>query len=161
MPITFSGLVSTIANTWKGVKAVHNWATDAALRQDFERYLAALELRRVLYAKWEYENIHAVLASLSEILDLTRDLRANHSKNAQVRKLLGAFIETLQRETDTIHGCNMHTRQGEFMAYKALLTIRSEMAQVLAIMCGLLNVSPHSTDLEQFIMNMALVRAKA
>jgi len=32
------------------------------------------------------------------------------------------------------------------------------MAKTLAVLCGLLNVDPRSTDLEQFIMNMALVR---
>jgi hypothetical protein len=161
MPITFNGLVSIIANTWKGAKAIHNWATDAPLKQDFEQYLSALEHRRVLYAQWEYENIHAVLVSLSEILDRTRDFRAKHASNSDVRRLLGSFIQTLQRESDTIDGCNMHARQGEYMAYKALLKIRSEMAQVLAVLCGLLHVNPRSTELEQFIMNMALVRPKA
>lgn len=161
MPITFTGLVSAISNTWKGAKALHNWATDAPLKQDFQQYLSALEHRRVLYAAWEYENIHAVLASLSEILDRTRNLRAKHSRNLDVRKLLGSFIQVLQRESDTIHGCNMHTPQGEFMAYRALLKIRSEMAQVLAVLCGLLHVNPSNTELEQFIMNMALVRPKS
>lgn len=161
MPITFTGLVSIVASSWKSAKAVHNWATDAPLRHDFEQYLAALEHRRVLYAAWEYENISAVLASLSEILDRTRDFRATHNRNHEVRELLGSFITVLQRESDTIHGCNMHTTQGEFMAYKALLKIRSEMAQVLAVLCGLLHVDPRSTELEQFIMNMALVRPKA
>jgi len=161
MPITFHWLVSIVANTWKGAKAIHNWATDAALKQDFERYLSALEHRRVLYVEWQYENTHAVLASLSEILDRTRDLRANHAKNSQVRTLLGSLIQTLQRQSDTIHGCNMHTRQGEFMAYKALLKVRSDMAQALAVLCGLLEVDPHSTELRMFIMNMALVRPKA
>ncbi|MHB1282414.1 MAG: hypothetical protein ACYCZI_00880 [Metallibacterium scheffleri] len=161
MPITFSGLVSTIATTWKSAKALHNWASDAALKKDFEQYLSALERRRVLYAGWEYENIHAVLASLSEILDQTRELRARHNKNHEISKLLGSFINTLQRESDVIRGCNMQTRQGEFMAYKALLKIRSEMAQMLSILCGILDVNPRNTELEQFIMNMALVRAKA
>ena len=161
MPITFTGLVSAIANTWKGAKALHNWATDAALKQDFKQYLSALEHRRVLYAAWKYENIHGVLASLSEILDRTRDFRARHGGNADIRKLLGSFIQVLQRESDTIRGCNMHTPQGEFMAYKALLKIRSEMAQALAVLCGLLGVNPSDTELEQFIMNMALVRPKA
>jgi len=158
MPITFNGFVATVANTWKAAKAFHNWITDADLKRDFEQYLYALEHRRVLYAKWEYENIHAVLASLSEILDRTRDLRARNAKHPEVRKLLGTFIQTLQRETDVIHGCNMNSRQGEFMAYKALLKIRSAMAQVLAILCGILDVDPRSTELEQFIMNFALVK---
>lgn len=46
------------------------------------------------------------------------------------------------------------------MAYKALLRIRSEMALSLSMLCGLLNVSPHDTELQQFIMNMALVKPK-
>jgi hypothetical protein len=161
MPITFHGLVSIVASTWKGAKAIQNWATDATLKRDFEQYLAALEHRRVLYVEWQYENVHGILASLSEILDRTRDLRASHTKNSQVRTLLGSLVQTLQRQSDTIRGCNMHTREGEFMAYKALLKVRSEMAQVLAVLCGLLGVDPRSTDLRLFIMNMALVRPKA
>jgi len=161
MPITFSGLVSTISNTWKLTKVTHDWLTDAALKKDFEQYLAVIEKRRVLYAAWEYENVHAVLTSLSNILDQTRDFRARHANNPSVRKLLGTLIDILQRESDTIHDCNMHTRQGEYMAYMALLKIRGEMAKTLAVLCGLLNVDPRSTELEQFIMNMALVRPKS
>lgn len=55
----------------------------------------------------------------------------------------------------------MQMRQGGFMAYGALLKVRSYMAQMLSILCGLLNVDPQGTELEQFIMNMALVRPKA
>jgi hypothetical protein len=161
MPITFNGLVSAIANTWKAGKTIHNWVTDAELKRDFEQFLSALEHRRVLYAKWEYENIHAVQASLSDILNRSREFRAKHASRPEVRQLIGSFIQVLQCESDVIHGCNMHTQQGEFMAYRALLKIRSKMAQVLSIFCGLLGVDPRSTDLEQFIMNMALVRPTA
>jgi hypothetical protein len=161
MPITFGSLVSIISNGWRGASAVHAWATSALPKQDFERYLAALERRRVLYVSWEYENIGGVLASISEILDRTRDLRANHRNHPEIRALLGKLISTMQEQSDTIRGCDMHTRQGEFMAYKALLKIRSEMAQVLAILCGVFEIDPRSTELEQFIMNMALVRPKS
>jgi hypothetical protein len=160
VPIQFSTLVSMVANTWKGGQLLYNWATDAELKRDFVHYLSLLEQRRVLYAEWEYENIHAVLASLSQILDHTRELRASHAKNQRVRALLGKVVVTLQAETDTIRGCNMHSREGEFMAYKALLKISSELAQALAVLCGLLNVNPNDTELQQFIMNMALVRPK-
>jgi hypothetical protein len=95
---------------------------------------------------------------VSEITDRTRDLRAAHNKNAEVRKLLGSLITALQKGSGTIHGCNMHTRQGEFMAMKALLRVRSELVKTLAILCGLLGMNPRDTELEQFIMNMALVR---
>src|SRR4051794_2856605 len=107
MPITFSGLVSVVANSWKGLNAAHSWLTSAPLKADFEKYLAALEHRRVLYAQWEYENTHGVLASLSEILDRTRDFRAAHSKNPEIRRLFGSLITALQKASDTIHGCNM------------------------------------------------------
>ncbi len=161
MPITFSGLVSVIANAWKGANAVHSRLTNAALKSDFERYLAALEHRRVLYAAWEYENTHAVLASLAEILDRTRDFRAAHNKNPEIRRLFGSLITSMQKGSDTIRGCDMHTREGEFMAYKALLKIRSDLAKTLAVTCGLLAVHPHNFELEQFIMNSALVRPTA
>jgi len=158
MPITFGAFVSIVANAWKGASALHGRFINPPVKADFEKYLSALEHRRVLYAGWEYENTHAVLASLSEILDRTRDFRAAHNKNADVRRLCGSLITALQKCSDTIRGCDMHTRQGEFMAYRALLKFRGEMAKTLAVLCGLLNVDPRSTDLEQFIMNMALVR---
>jgi hypothetical protein len=161
MPITFSGLVSVIANSWKGLNAAHSWLTNAPLKADFEQYLASLEHRRVLYVQWEYENTPAVLASLSEILDRTRNFRATHSKNSEIRRRFGSLITGIQNASDTIRGCNMHTRQGEFMAYRALLKFRSELAGTLALFCGLLKVDPRSTELEQFIMNMALVRSTA
>jgi hypothetical protein len=161
MPITFSGLVSVLANTYKAGKAIVDWSTDAVLRKDFQSYLSQLEMRRVLYAAWEYENIHGVQQSLSEIIHLTTKLRADHANNKDVGKILGHFIRLMQDELDTIRGCNMHSRQGEFMAYKSLLRIRSEMAKTLAIFCGMLDIHPRNTELEQLIMNMALVRPKA
>jgi len=47
-----------------------------------------------------------------------------------------------QKGIDTIRGCNMHSREGAFMAYRALLRIRTEMARVLVIFCGMLGVDP-------------------
>ena len=70
MPITFSGLVSTVAAAWKGYETARRLLTgDTQLKTGFQNYLSALEHRRVLYAEWEYENIHAVIASLTEIVD--------------------------------------------------------------------------------------------
>jgi hypothetical protein len=161
MTMTFSGLVSVLANGFKAAKSIHSWATDARLKQDFEGYLAFLEKRRVLYAEWEYEKTHAVLASLSDIQHRTVDLRSNHSQNTEVRSLLGKLISTIQASSDIIRGCDMHTTEGEFMAFKALIRFRSEMANALAILCGRLAVSPSDSELKQFIMNMALVRPKA
>jgi hypothetical protein len=161
VPITFLGLVTAVSNTWKTAKPLYDWATDAALRNEFEKYLSALEHRRVLYAEWRYEDIGGVLSSLSEILDRTRDLRANHHGKPGIRKLLGDLVKTIQEGADTIRGCDLHTPQGEYMAYRSLLKIRSEMAKALAILCGTLKVNPRNTDLEQFIMNMALVKPRS
>lgn len=35
MSITFAGVVSVIANGWKGATAVRDWATKAPLKHDF------------------------------------------------------------------------------------------------------------------------------
>lgn len=161
MPIQFSSFVSVTSSAWKGVKAVHDWTTNASLKSDFQRYLAALEHRRVLYTSWEYENNQDILSSLSEILDCTRNFRADHNENVAISKLMGSLIRTLQKESGTIRSSNTPTPQSEFLAYRALLRIRGEMARTLAIICGLLDVDPRSTELENFIMNMAYVRPRA
>ena len=161
MPINFPNLVSTVAAGFQLGKVAYDWLTDATLKDDFKRYLSDLETRRVLYVKWQYEDIHGVLQSLSEILEKTRNFKANHHSNPQVKQLLNKLIIVIQEESDVIRGCNMHSIQGEYMAYLSLLKIRSEMARVLAIFCGMLRVSPSDTELEQFIMNMALVRPNA
>lgn len=161
MTMTFSGFVSVVANGFRAARALHAWATDAQLKKEFQGYLAFLEKRRVLYAEWEYENTHAVLASLTDIQHRTEDLRSAHPNDRELRSLLGKLISSIQNASDVIRGCNMHSQEGEFMAFKALLKFRSEMAQTLAIACGRLGISPHDSELEQFIMNMALVRPKA
>jgi len=39
--------------------------------------------------------------------------------------------------------------------------VRAEIARTLAILCGKTGVSPAGSDLERFIMEMALVRPRA
>lgn len=160
MTMTFAGFVSVIANGFRAARSAHAWVTDAELTNDFQGYLAFLEKRRVLYAAWEYESTQSVLASLADIQHRTEDLRSRHPKNQTLRSLLGKLITSVQATSDVIRGCAMHTREGEFLAFKALIRFRSDMAQTLAILCGHLGVSPHDSELEQFIMNMALVRPK-
>lgn len=161
MPITFSGLVSMLAAAYRAGKASYDWLTDASLRRDFEGYLSDLETRRVLYSEWRYEDMNAVLGSLDDILRQTRTLRSAHARNAQAGALLRSLIFEMQKGTNTMRGCNMHSREGEFMAYRALLRIRTEMAKVLAIFCGMLNVDPAKSELRKFIMDMAIVRPRA
>lgn len=161
MPIPFEKFSVAVAKAWKIGKAVYDWATDAPLRRDFERLLAELEHRRVLYAEWQYESVPAVLASLSDILRQVRTLRSNHPDNVELGVLLGELIVSLQHGIDQLHRFNMGTDAGEFSAYKALLKIRSELARTLAVLCGKTGVSPSGNDLQNFIMNMALVRPKA
>ena len=160
MPITFSGLASVIAGSYKIGRSGYNWLTDAQLKNDFRVFLAELETRRVLYAEWRYEDMGAVHSSLSQILQKCRDLRAKHADNRQASQLLKSLITVIQTETDVMHGCNMHSGHGEFMAYRSLIKIRTEFAKVLAVFCGMLDVDPASTDLKKFIMDMAVVRPR-
>jgi predicted alpha/beta hydrolase len=161
VPITFPGLVSMLSTAFRTGNAGYDWLTDAKLKRDFEAYLSELETRRVLYTEWRYEDINAVLGSLDDILRQTRTLRSAHSGNAQASGLLRSLISQIQKGIDTIRGCNMHSREGEFMAYRALLRIRTEMARVLAIFCGMLDVDPGKSELRKFIMDMAVVRPRA
>jgi len=160
MTMTFSGFVSVVANGFRAARSVHSWATDSQLKNDFQGYLAFLEKRRVLYAEWQYENTRAVLASLSDIQHRTESLRSAHPSDKDLRSLLGKLVSSIQTASDVIRGCNMHSQEGEFMAFKALLKFRSDMAQTLAVACGRLGITPKDSELEQFIMNMALVRPK-
>lgn len=161
MPINLPNLVSAIANSYKIGRKVYDWLADTDLKNDFLAYLSDLETRRVLYEEWRYEDMGAVEGSLSEILRETRALRSKHSKNPQVAQLLKGLITVIQTESDTMRGCNMHSRQGEFMAYRALIKIRTELARILAIFCGMLGVNPNSSELNKFIMDMAVVRPRA
>lgn len=161
MPIMFSTLTSAVAATWKIGKSVYDWATNAPLRRDFEKFLSCLEQRRVLYAQWQYESMPAVLSSLSDILHEVRDLRSKHPNNVELGVLLGELIISLQESLDALHSFQPTTPAGELKAYKRLLKVRSDMARTLAILCGKTNVSPAGSDLERFIMDMALVRPKA
>ena len=160
MPITFTTLVSAVANAWRFGKALHSWATDQPLKQDFSRFLAHLEHRRVLYAEWQYESMPAVLHSLSDILHEVRQFRSNHPNNVELGVLLGELIISLQAGLDELHQFKP-TTAGEMKAYRALLRVRSSLAQTLAILCGKTGISPQGRDLEKFIMDMALVRPKA
>ncbi|MDM8350887.1 hypothetical protein P8H27_18590 [Pseudomonas sp. sp1636] len=160
MPITFSTLSTAVAGTWKLGKAVHDWATNAPLKQDFERLLSSLEHRRVLYAEWQYESMPAVLSSLSDILRKIRDFRSNHPNNVELGVLLGELIVSLQESLDKLHNSHPVTPSEEMKAYRVLLKIRSDMAKALAILCGKTGVSPQGSDLQKFIMDMALVRPK-
>lgn len=160
MPITFSTLTSIIASTWKIGKAVHSWATNQPLKHDFQRFLASLEHRRVLYAEWQYETMPAITHSLSDILSEVRHFRANHPNNVELGVLLGELIVSLQESLDKFHQFKA-TTAGELKAYKELLRVRSNLASTLAILCGKTGVSPHGGDLEKFIMDSALVRPKA
>ena len=160
MPATFMTVVSFVANAWKFGKAVHGWATDQPLKQDFIKFLAHLEHRRVLYAEWQYESVPAVTHSLSDILREVRRFRSNHPDNIELGILLGELIVTLQESLDQLHAFQA-TTAGEMKAFKQLLKVRSELAQALAVLCGKIKVSPQGSDLEKFIMDMALVRPKA
>lgn len=160
MPISFDKFSAAAATTWKIGKAIYDWATNAPLKRDFERFLSKLEHRKVLYAGWEYESMPAVLASLDDILREVRAFRSNHPDNVELGVLLGEFIVSLQQGLHRLHSFNMHSDFGEFGAYKTLLKIRSELARTLAILCGKIGVSPHGSDLQKFIMDMALVRPR-
>ena len=160
MPITFSTLSSVIAGTWKIGKAIHSWATNQPLKDDFEKFLANLEQRRVLYAEWQYESMPAVTRSLSDILNEVRRLRSNHPDNVELGVLLGELIVSMQESLDELHQFKA-TTAGEIRAYKELLKVRIKLAGTLAILCGKIGVSPHGRDLEKFIMDSAMVRPKA
>ncbi len=160
MPITFATLCSAIASTWKIGKAIRNWVTDQPLKDDFARFMASLEHRRVLYAEWQHESMPAVTRSLSDILNEVRRFRSSHPENVELGVLLGELIVSMQESLDELHQFKA-TTAGEIRAYKELLKIRIKLAGALAILCGKTGVLPHGRDLEKFIMDSAMVRPRA
>lgn len=108
--MTFLGFVETIAALSNPGRAAYHWLSDAGLPKDFQGHLRELETRRVLYSEWRYEDVNAVTASLSEILDQTLDPRSNHGSNWQAANLLRSLILSIQKALDTIHGCSKAAR---------------------------------------------------
>jgi hypothetical protein len=161
LPVTFETVSAGIAGAWKLGRGVHNWATNAPLRSDYRALLSSLEYRKVLYADWKSESMPAVLVSLSDILKEVRSFRAKHHDNVELGVLLGELIVSLQESLDSLHTYHNSSTVSEMKAYKSLLKVRSNMAQSLAILCGKTGVSPKDSDLEKFILDMALVRPKA
>ena len=161
MTMTFAGFVSVVSKGYGAARSLHAWATDAALKKDFEGYLSFLEKRRVLYAEWKCESSTAVLGSLVDIQRRTEDLRSAYSRDRELRSLLGGLITSIQRVSEVIRACNINSEEGEFVAFKALLRFRSDVALVLAKICGRLQIEPQSTELAHFIMNTALVRPRS
>lgn len=160
MPITFFDLAKAVAGMWKAGKAAHDWLTDQPLKADVRNFLASLEHRRVLYSEWKYESMPAVVHSLSDILNEVRKLRARHPENIELGVLLGDLIMDLQSHLDELHKFNA-TKASDMKNYRTLLSIRADLANALAILCGKTGVSPAGTDLERFIMDCALVRPRA
>jgi hypothetical protein len=134
---------------------------DARLKEDFEGYLAFIESRRVLYAEWKCESSNAVLVGLSDLQRRTEDLWSSHPDDSELRALLGKLTKSIRRVTQVIRACDLSSEEGEFMAFKALLRYRSELALALATACGRLGISPKGTELAPFVMNTALVKPRA
>ena len=161
MPVPFEAVSAAIAGAWKVGKGVHDWVTNAPLKKDYKSFLANLEYRKVLYADWQSESMPAVLVSLSDILKEVRSFRSRHPDNVELGVLLGELIVSLQESLDKLHTYHNSSTAPEMKAYKSLLKVRSDMAKSLAILCGKTGVSPKDSDLEKFIMDMALVRPRA
>ena len=157
---TFLVVMKGLYLTYQAGKKIHSWAFDVPLCRDFEGYLANLERRKVLFYGWDQEDWAGVLPSLSEILSLTRDLQSRHPTHKVLKPLMSELIKTLQKEMDTIRASNFQVVEGQRMAYRALLRVRTKMAYVLSILCGWLEIEPRSVELRDFVLNFAVVQVK-
>jgi hypothetical protein len=127
---------------------------------DVEQYITFLENRRVIYAQFDQEIKQAVIKSIEEIKLRTENLRATNS-DAEIRKSLAHLIKVMANELDNLWAYDTVDRRGQKKMFMSIQRFRTELAKTLAILCREYGVDPASSELQQFIVNMATVRPVA
>jgi len=126
-------------------------------KNDVEKFITFLELKRVLYAQFDQEIKNSVIKSIEEIKHETEILRVNVT-DSRVKKSLGKLIKVMSNELDNLRAYDTLHRQGQIKMFMSIQRFRTEVAKNLAILCHAYGVDPKSTELQQFIVNMATVR---
>jgi hypothetical protein len=129
-------------------------------KREVEQYITFLETRRVLYAQFDQEIKHAVIKSIEEIKSQTETLRSKTS-DIEIRKTLGRLIKVMATELDNLWAYDTLDRRGQQKMFMSIQRFRTELAKNLAILCRVYGIDPASSELQQFIVNMATVRPVA
>lgn len=126
-------------------------------RVEVERYLRFLEPRKVLYAQIDQEIKGAVISSIEQIKHETEQLRMNID-DASTRKAMTHLIHVMSDELGNLLAYDTMHRNGQMKMFMSLQRFRTEIARTLGMLCHVYGISPSSTELQGFIVNMATVR---
>lgn len=151
--LTLLSLVADIVSLGDAARRlVHN-----PERSEVERYIQFLEVRKVVYAQVDQELKAAVISSLEDIKDETERLRTG-IKDRNVRKSMARLIEVISDELRDLWAYDTYHRIGQMKMFMSLQRFRTELARTLGMLCHAYEISPASTELQAFIVNMATVR---
>jgi hypothetical protein len=126
-------------------------------RVEVEKYIRFLELRKVLYAQFDQEIKVAVITSLEQIKHETEQLRVKID-DPTTRKSMSHMIHVISDELSNLWAYDTTHRNGQIKMFMSLQRFRTELARTLGMLCHVYGISPTSTDLQSFIVNMATVR---
>lgn len=123
-------------------------------------YIADLETRSVLWAEFDLEVKQAVISSMEEILENSRELLSTCSSDPELKKVIQAIVNATKNEVSNIHSFDDKTRQGQYKIFMSLQKFRMEMARALSTLCAALRIEPSKSELKLLITNMATVRPR-
>lgn len=126
-------------------------------RDEVEKYIRFLEPRKVIYAQIDQEIKVAVIASLEEIKRETEQLRVKID-DSTTRKSMSHLINVISDELSDLWAYDTIHRNGQIKMFMSLQRFRTELARTLGLLCHVYGISPASTELQCFIVNMATVR---
>ncbi|TDB32388.1 hypothetical protein TEP_01225 [Stenotrophomonas sp. TEPEL] len=126
-------------------------------RDEVEKYIRFLEPRKVICAQIDQEIKVAVIASLEEIKRETEQLRVKID-DSTTRKSMSHLINVISDELSDLWAYDTIHRNGQIKMFMSLQRFRTELARTLGLLCHVYGISPASTELQRFIVNMATVR---
>lgn len=154
--MSFTSLLALVGDIVTVGGAFKRLATNPE-KSDVTQYIIFLETRRVLYAQFDQEIKHAVIKSIEEIKLKTENLRSS-TGDTEIRKVLARLIKVIATELDNLWAYDTIDRRGQKKMFMSIQRFRTELAKTLAILCREYGIDPASSELQQFIVNMATVR---
>ena len=155
--MSFTGLLALVGDIVTVGGAASKALSKSSERKNVEQFITFLETRRVLYAQFDQEIKDAVIKSIEKIKIKSESLRSTLSDDYS-RNLLGKVIKVTASELDNLWAYDTLDPRGQQKMFMSIQRFRTELAKALAILCKLYSINPSSTELEQFIVNMATVR---
>lgn len=129
-------------------------------KKEVQGYIADLETRAVLWAELDLEMKAAVISSMEDILQNSRQLASDCAQDPELKKVIHRIVTITRAEVSNIRGYDDQTPEGQYKIFMSLQKFRTEMARALSVLCAALNISPQKTELRSLITNMATVRPR-